>query len=799
MYCCNLSLRGWKTMKKELNGRTTFLLAMIMTFVCFLPFLIRDKGLFIYFGDYNIQQIPFYLKIHEAVRKGHFFWDMTTDLGSSIYTSYSFYLLGSPFFWITVPFPKQAVPYLLPFLQMIKISLACLGGYYYSSQFVKDTRSACLSGLLYGFSGFTIVSLVFNHFGEVLAFFPFYLLAADRLASKKSYGLFSFLTALMAITNYFFFFGEVLFFLLYLLVRYGTDAAWHMKEKLSLLARFIAELLTGIFLSAFFVLPSLFAVAGNSRLSETIFDRNLFIYPDIRTYLALLKSLILPPDTIQGETLFGTAEGSLASLSLFLPLFACSGVIAYFIRKKEWDFFKKLCLACFLLAVIPLGNSLFVAGNATYYTRWFFMPLLLMAVMTASAVESFESKPFTVGTLFWGGLLFFFWLTNMITKSATVNATGIFLIKNRSSYETELAVGICSFLILIYLVWILKKDTKNRYLSVFLGAAILCCTATFYLHINTGSKQVTDTGRSIYKKQLCADASQFLPKKNDFYRFETNTGNNHYILTQEIPSVSCFLSTVSGSIMDFYKFAGITRTVSSQIPYDRTALRNLLSVRYFLLDPQTPADSGDSAQQLLSGYEPVTTENGYLVYENKDYLHMGTIFSYYMKRSEYETLSKKQKDNVLLHALVIEDNNCKKLEKVSGITLLSAKDFTEMTKDITPEADEKTQCATLNQTAAKTFSYDNKSLTFTYDHDKSGLAFLSIPYSSGFTAYVDGKETPLFVTDGGLMTVVLKAGTTQLTLVYREPGLMPGILLSLLGITLLTAWILWHQYFAKRK
>ena len=97
-------------MKKEWNGRTVFFLAMAMTLICFLPFLIRDKGLFIYFGDYNMQQVPFYLKIHEAVRNGHFFWDMTTDLGSSIYTSYSFYLLGSPFFWITVPFPKQAVP-----------------------------------------------------------------------------------------------------------------------------------------------------------------------------------------------------------------------------------------------------------------------------------------------------------------------------------------------------------------------------------------------------------------------------------------------------------------------------------------------------------------------------------------------------------------------------------------------------------------------------------------------------------------------------------------------------------------
>ena len=785
-------------MKKEWNGRTVFFLAMAMTLICFLPFLIRDKGLFIYFGDYNMQQVPFYLKIHEAVRNGHFFWDMTTDLGSSIYTSYSFYLLGSPFFWITVPFPKQAVPYLLPFLQMIKIALACLGGYYYSRQFVKDTRCACLSGLLYGFSGFTLVSLVFNHFGEVVAFFPFYLLAADRLAQKKNYGLFSLLTALMAITNYFFFFGEVLFLLLYLLIRYGTDTARHMKEKLSLLARFIAELLTGVFLSAFFLLPSLLAVAGNTRLSETIFDRNPLIYSDVRTYLALLKNLILPPDTIQGETLFGTEEGTLASLSLFLPLFACCGVIAYFIQKKGWDFFKKLCLVCLLLAVIPLGNSLFVAGNATYYTRWFFMPLLLMAVMTASAVESFEPKPFTVGTLFWGGMLLFFLLTNIITKSATVDATGIFLIKNRSSYETELTVGICSFLILVYLVWILKKDTKKKYLTVFLGAAILCCAATFYLHMNTCSSQVTDTSRFIYKNQLDADTSQFLPKEDDFYRFETNTGSNHYILTQEMPSISCFLSTVSGSIMDFYKFAGITRTVSSQIPYDRTALRDLLSVRYFLQDAQTPADPGDSSQELLSAYQSVTKENGYFVYENKNYLHMGTIFSYYMKRSEYETLSETQKDAVLLHAMVIEDKDCENLEDSPEVTLLSAEDFKEMTKDSRPEDDENAQCTALNQTAATTFCYDNTSLTFTYDHAKSGLAFLSIPYSSGFTAYADGKEIPLFVTDGGLMTTILPEGTTKLALVYREPGLVPGIVISLIGIALLAGWVLWHRRFLKK-
>lgn len=116
-----------------LQGKTgIFFPALLMALLCFLPFLVRDGGFFVYFGDYNVQQIPFYMKVHEAVRNGSFFWDMKTDLGSSIYTSYSFYLLGSPFFWLTVPFPKEVVPYLMPYLMMLKIALASLGAYLYT-------------------------------------------------------------------------------------------------------------------------------------------------------------------------------------------------------------------------------------------------------------------------------------------------------------------------------------------------------------------------------------------------------------------------------------------------------------------------------------------------------------------------------------------------------------------------------------------------------------------------------------------------------------------------------------------
>ena len=64
-----------------------------------LPFLVYHGGIFFYYGDHNVQQVPFYILAHRAVRNGQFFWNPYIDLGSSMGGSLSFYLWGSPFFW----------------------------------------------------------------------------------------------------------------------------------------------------------------------------------------------------------------------------------------------------------------------------------------------------------------------------------------------------------------------------------------------------------------------------------------------------------------------------------------------------------------------------------------------------------------------------------------------------------------------------------------------------------------------------------------------------------------------------
>ena len=112
------------TRSESKNCIKVFLLAALITTIIFLPFIICDKGLFIFYGDYNVQQIPFYQYAHDAIRSGEVGWSWYTDLGSNFVGSYGFYLLGSPFFWLIIPFPSSWVPYLMAPLFILKFSIA---------------------------------------------------------------------------------------------------------------------------------------------------------------------------------------------------------------------------------------------------------------------------------------------------------------------------------------------------------------------------------------------------------------------------------------------------------------------------------------------------------------------------------------------------------------------------------------------------------------------------------------------------------------------------------------------------
>ena len=130
-----------------------YLLAFLLGFgsllVVILPIIIADGGYYIYYGDYNSQQIPFYNLANDAVRSGSFGWNWYTDLGVNFIGSYAFYLLGSPFFWLTTILPRSWVTFAMPVLLCMKHGIASLTAYAYIRRFVRSPHAAMIGGLLY--------------------------------------------------------------------------------------------------------------------------------------------------------------------------------------------------------------------------------------------------------------------------------------------------------------------------------------------------------------------------------------------------------------------------------------------------------------------------------------------------------------------------------------------------------------------------------------------------------------------------------------------------------------------------
>ena len=59
--------------------------------------------------------------------------------------------------------------------------------------------------------------------------------------------------------------------------------------------------------------------------------------------------------------------------------------------------------------------------------------------------------------------------------------------------------------------------------------------------------------------------------------------------------------------------------------------------------------------------------------------------------------------------------------------------------------------------------------------------FTSIPYDSGWTAYVDGKEADIQTVAGAFIALDLKAGAHTIEFKYFPRGLHAGILITLVG------------------
>lgn len=753
----------------------SFLLGFICTIICLIPVIVVDDGYFVYYGDYNAQQIPFYLLANNAVRNGQFGWNWFTDLGSDFITSYSFYLIGSPFFWLSTILPKSLITLSMPVLLAMKHGFAAMTAYAFIRRFVRNKDAALIGGLLYAFSGFQVFNIFFNHFQDVTAFFPLMLIAMEENINKNRKGVFALTVALMGIINYFFFTGQAVFLVIYYLVRMRNPDFKTSWKKFGWLA---FEAIIGTMIACFILLPSALSILGNYRVNEHLYGMDMILYGDKTRIARIIQTFFMPVDVAARPNLFSSNNAKWASIGGYLPLFSMVGVISFMkTRKKHWA--TKLIIISIICAFIPILNSAFYAFNGSYYARWFYMPILIMAMMTAHALDDDDLDPAPGIKISCAMLVAFAVIAILPIKNEDEKLEFGKLANDVGYFGISLAIAAACLLVTIF-IFISKKKGRQFMQTAFcftVAASIGCTISAIIYGANDPSYAKRYINASVNGK---SDIYEEVSSDN-FFRVDISENYDNYPMSWGLPSMRAFQSVVSSSIMEFYDCIGVQRDVASRPDLSHYTLRGLLSVKYYY--NAIEENNENDVPRSLPGFEYVTENEYFEIYENKYYIPMGFGYDTYVSEDDANTKGDSMREKILINALILND---KQIEKYSDIlTEAEPSESSGLTK-----GDYAKFCQEKQQNCSSSFTYDSNGFTSEINLKKPELVFFSVPYSEGWTAEVNGQPVDIEKVSYGFMAVRAEAGDNTIVFKYRTPGMNAGIIISISGAVILIIYLI---------
>lgn len=772
----------------------TMLLCALTAAIFFLPFYIIDGGFFHYAGDFNSQQISFYRYMNGFIKgagypdgmagaaRSTFSW--ATDLGSGAMNAYSFYLYGSPFFWLSLIFPQNWLPYLMVPLLVLKFAVAGGGTYRYLCRYVRRSDHAVLGACLYAFSGFSIYNVFFNHFIDVVALFPWMLWALDETLyeQEEHYGLFAFWVGVNLLNNYFFFIGQVLFLVIYFICKLTTK---DFPMNVRLFVRLAFESLLGAALGFVLLWPAVLSILQNPRTIDLSSGWGFLTYSKVQQYLAILLSWLLPPDSPYITSIWSEGIIKWTSMSAYLPLCSLAGAMAYW-RARKGDSKKRIVATCAIFALVPVLNSAFYALNSSYYARWYYMPVLILCAMTASALESpdisadeLDAPVRGIGWLMIATLAF----ALVPVQDSDTKEWSLGVLQNPGQYAAVLSFGIGGLILYRLLC---RRWRGSRAFARRMTAVVLAFACAFgMVHIGIGKFGQWHTDSDLVEQYTSAiKLKDDLPEGD--WRVDTYKTHDNLGLWLDKSSLQYFGSTAAPSILSFYPALGVKRDVRSEPDISNYALRGLLSVKYLITTPEKQEDFLAAADDGWSYYD---TKDGFMLYENENYVPMGFTYDYYITEESYETTVKNTRANLLMRALVLSEEDAeaygKYLEKLPEAKLDDLWYDTYVS-----------DCADRRASACSSFRMTNSGFHAEITLKKDDLVFFSVPYDDGFTACVNGKEADIVRVDEGLMAVLAPAGENTIDFVYQADGYS---LASKVSLAALAAFALYAGYFVWKK
>lgn len=756
----------------------SFFYALIMAAALFLPFVIIDGGYFIFYGDYNAQQIPFFKHCVEAVHNGTLGWDWSTDLGANFFGSYTYYTLGSPFFWFMTLFPASFSPYLMAPLLCVKFGLISLFAFTFIRRFVAKPHSALIGGLLFAFSSFNLYN-VFFQFQDAFMYFPLLLVGLEEFVVNKRRGLFALVVAANCLANYFFFIGECVFLAVYFIIRCAMDKRFRvsLKEFLQL----AAESVIGVLIAGILFVPSIYQVLDVPRSTNILKNWNFLFYSNEQRYGLLLESFFFPPEVAARNNMFTEANAKWSSVALYLPLFSMAGVIA-FIKgaKKHWA--RTLLFVCLFMAFIPGLNAAFTLFNDNYYTRWFYMPELFCCLATVYTIER-EEFDLRFGNKVCAGAVAVMSVLALLApftkkvKDVNGKETEVilprFLVSMDPTVYVQIFIAAASIVCLSIIIKTRKTSSAQFFTKTVTASVIAGSMILGYYFIGVGRLIGPELGR--YNQMASAE---FEIDDPDFYRIEGVNETNNFNMFTESSSLKSFTSIIPGSTFDLYKALGISRSVNSAPDYSYYAFRALTRVKYLMIPKDMNATKRSDALDDLEIYQYFDTQGEYDLYKTDYALPMGFAYDTYFSLESVKGAN--YADKLMVRSVFLTDEQ---IDKYGDILEKDRTDFVYSKSQFLLDAKNKIKNGVIQ------FSVTKEGFTAKTRYQSEKLVCFSVPYCEGWSAEINGEPAEVDKINGGLCGIRVPEGLCEITFKYRTPGLTLGIFCTIAGIVFLALYI----------
>lgn len=734
------------------------LLSFFVASIIFIPYIIIGKGMFVLPYDYYVQQIPFNILSNEAIHSKNIFWNWNLDLGVNFIGGMSFYVIGSPFFWLTLFFDSAFVPYLLGPLFILKFVVASITASLFMKKYTNKDKYAILGGLLYAFSGYMINSILFNHFIDAAALFPLMVWGMDEMLDKKKHLPFVIAVALNAMTNYFFFVAEVILLIIYFICRYYTK---NWKHYILAAINCILSGILGLGIAGIVFIPSVVFIFNNPK---TIYKQFPLLQP-LRSYLQIIKEFILPADAMHAQMLFYDSE--FHSMECWLPMIG-SGLVFIWLWNKRKNWMSILLLLFSLFLISPKLNAVLYINTETY-ERWIYIIALFLALVSVKVIENlsyFQWK--TPMILYFIGVLIFL-CTCIIYKK------GHWII-NFKEFCVYGIIGLTGCIItLILLALHNKKDIYYAWAICISIFAILSTSANIANYIKIGS--VANQTAEVFEEQIKPLAKRLNNELDSEGNYRIKTEQLNLSCMSGIPETQSFSSIYTPSVYYFSQLMGINKEVLTNFPDRYEGVKYLLSEKYSVKRNDTLQQN----EKLFNTLE-IDGKSVYII-EKLNMPGIGFGYNNYMTKEAFQSIPVEKRHLVLMETIIIDKEDEAKVGKY--LTKKEITDEISLTEERLFEEINKR-----NNMSVENFRRNFKGFSAEYKSLGDNICFFSVPYDKGWSAYINGKEVEI-IKATEFMGVLVEEGIHHIEFKYKTPGFVIGLIstvISTIGLIIIEVY-----------